>query len=409
MKATVSWVRTAPTSPDLAGRLRGLTSLQRALALVVGVALAAGCGSDTTSAPNVRPSVAAPTVTATASTTVDSPTTAVVAPTDSAPTVLSVAAVSTTPTVVASGLEVPWSLAFLPNGAALVTERDSARILQLQPGEKPVEQRVVAGAKPTGEGGLLGIAVSPTYSSDGFVYAYYTTETDNRITRFRLNTPEETVLLAGIPKASNHDGGRLAFGPDGLLYATTGDAGDKDLAQDGESLAGKILRLNPNGTIPTSNPNPLSPMYSRGHRNVQGLAWDDQGRLWASEFGQNTTDELNLIEPGKNYGWPDCEGPCDKDGMTNPAVTWPTSEASPSGLAFRDGNLYMAALKGTRLWRIPVTTSGTGTPEALFKDTYGRLRAVATAPDGSLWFSTSNRDSRGEPKADDDHIYAVNP
>ncbi len=267
----------------------------------------------------------------------------------------------------------------------------------------------MADARSTGEGGLLGIAASPKYASDGYVYAYYTTETDNRITRFRLDNSPEQVLLDGIPKASNHDGGRLAFGPDGLLYATTGDAGKKELAQDGESLAGKILRLNPDGTIPTSNPNSISAVYSKGHRNVQGLAWDDQGRLWASEFGQNTTDELNLIEPGRNYGWPDCEGMCDKDGMTNPSVTWSTSDASPSGLAYWKGDLYMAALKGKRLWRIPVTAAGAGKPEALFQDAFGRLRAVITTPNGALWITTSNRDGRGEPKPNDDQILSIAP
>jgi glucose/arabinose dehydrogenase len=311
--------------------------------------------------------------------------------------------------VVASGLEVPWSIAFLPDGTPLVTERDSARILELKADGQTVERRKLADARPTGEGGLLGIVVSPKYANDGYVYAYYTTETDNRITRFRLDDTPEQVLLAGIPKASNHDGGRLAFGPDGLLYATTGDAGEKDLAQDGESLAGKILRLNPDGSIPSDNPSSISPMYSKGHRNVQGLAWDEQGRLWASEFGQNTTDELNLIEPGKNYGWPDCEGRCDKEGMTNPATTWSTSDASPSGLAFWNGDLYMAALKGKRLWRIPVTAAGAGKPEALFNDTFGRLRAVTVTPDGKLWISTSNRDGRGEPKPNDDQILSIAP
>jgi glucose/arabinose dehydrogenase len=311
--------------------------------------------------------------------------------------------------VVASGLAVPWSIAFLPDGTPLVTERDSVRILELKADGQTVERRKLSDARPTGEGGLLGLAVSPKYANDGYVYAYYTTETDNRITRFRLDDTPEQVLLAGIPKASNHDGGRLAFGPDGLLYATTGDAGEKDHAQDGESLAGKILRLNPDGSIPSDNPSSISPMYSKGHRNVQGLAWDEQGRLWASEFGQNTTDELNLIEPGKNYGWPDCEGSCDKDGMTNPAATWSTSDASPSGLAFWNGDLYMAALKGKRLWRIPVTAAGAGKPEALFNDTFGRLRAVAVTPDGKLWISTSNRDGRGEPKPNDDHILSIVP
>jgi glucose/arabinose dehydrogenase len=376
-------------------------------AAVVVTVIAAGCGADGHAAPSIGSAVTVPPTSISTSNSASSTMSEVT-------TAAATASTSTQPAqpyakVVASGLQIPWSIAFLPDGAPLVTERDSARIVELKADGQTVERRKLADARSTGEGGLLGIAVSPKYASDGYVYAYYTTETDNRITRFHLDDTPEQVLLAGIPKASNHDGGRLAFGPDGLLYATTGDAGDKDRAQDGESLAGKILRLNPDGTIPTTNPNSISPMYSKGHRNVQGLAWDEQGRLWASEFGQNTTDELNLIEPGKNYGWPDCEGMCDKDGMTNPAATWPTSDASPSGLAFWNGDLYMAALKGKRLWRIPVTASGAGKPEALLQDTFGRLRAVAVTPDGKLWISTSNRDGRGEPKPEDDQILSVAP
>ena len=377
------------------------------VALIVLTLIATGCGSDGSAAPSIGSAVKVPptsiSTSSSASSTVTAATTAVA--TASTSTLLS----PQNAKVVASGLEVPWSIAFLPDGAPLVTERDSARILELKADGQTVERRKLADVRPTGEGGLLGIAVSPKYANDGYVYAYYTTETDNRITRFRLDNTPEQVLLLGIPKASNHDGGRLAFGPDGLLYVTTGDAGDKDLAQDGESLAGKILRLNPDGSIPSDNPSSISPMYSKGHRNVQGLAWDAQGRLWATEFGQNTTDELNLIEPGKNYGWPDCEGRCDKDGMTNPAATWPTSDASPSGLAFWNGDLYMAALKGKRLWRIPVNGAGAGKPEALFNDTFGRLRAVVTTPTGALWISTSNRDGRGEPKPNDDQILSIAP
>jgi glucose/arabinose dehydrogenase len=380
------------------------------VAAVVVALFAAACAADGPASPAVVPAGSVPTaITASSSTAGPTPTTV----TPGTVTVSAPITSSTSPlqgvTVVATGLEVPWSVAFLPDGTPLVTERDKARILELKADGQTVERRKMVDARSTGEGGLLGIAVSPKYDTDRFVYAYYTTETDNRLTRFRLDDGPEQVLLAGIPKASNHDGGRLAFGPDGLLYITTGDAGNKELAQDGESLAGKILRLNPDGTVPTSNPNSLSAVYSKGHRNVQGLAWDAQGRLWASEFGQNATDELNLIEPGRNYGWPECEGPCDKDGMTNPAATWPTSEASPSGLAFWNGDLYMAALKGKRLWHIPVTQAGVGKPEGLFQDTFGRLRAVTTTPTGALWITTSNRDGRGEPKPNDDQILSVSP
>ena len=229
--------------------------------------------------------------------------------------------------VLATGLEVPWGLTFLPTGEALVGERNSGRIYRIPAdgGERTLVG-TVPGVVPDGEGGLLGLAVDPLFIHDSFVYAYLTAEADNRIIRFRL-TPGEPevydveVVLDGIAKAGNHDGGALAFGPDGMLYAGVGDAGDPSRAQDPASLNGKILRMDPLGNPPTEDPNPDpdSLVWSMGHRNVQGLAWDSRGRLWATEFGQDTFDEVNLIEPGGNYGWPEVEG----DGRRRPAYIDP--------------------------------------------------------------------------------------
>jgi glucose/arabinose dehydrogenase len=308
--------------------------------------------------------------------------------------------------VVATGIEAPWGVAFLPGGDALVAERDTGRILQVRPGAPLREVMKLTNVRPTGEAGLLGLAVSPTYATDQLVYAYYTAATDNRIVRFRLGGAEE-VVLQGIAKASLHDGGRLAFGPDGMLYATTGDATVPATAQDRNSRNGKILRMRPDGSPPPDNPSPGSVVYSYGHRNVQGIAWDQAGRLWASEFGANERDELNLIRPGANYGWPAVEGEGGSDGglYTDPVVTWSTAEASPSGIAYWRGALYLAALRGQRLWRVPVDGQGrAGRPQALLEGNHGRLRTVVVAPDGSLWVTTSNRDGRGQVRDGDDRI-----
>ena len=312
---------------------------------------------------------------------------------------------------VARGLQVPWGVAFLPGGDALVAERTTGRILRVPAGGRPREVMRLAGADTgAGEGGLLGLAVSPSYARDGLVYAYYTSATDNRIVRFRLGGPEEPVLT-GLERAFFHDGGRIAFAPDGMLYAGTGDAGDSANAQDRASLNGKILRLRPDGGIPDDNPFRGSPVWSVGHRNVQGLAWDRAGRLWETELGENKVDEINLVRPGRNYGWPRVEGEGDtKDGRyTNPLVTWPTAEASPSGAAVAGGALFVGALRGERLWRVPLDGARAGAPRALLDGRFGRLRTVAVAPDGALWVTTSNRDGRGSPAGDDDRIIRVEP
>jgi glucose/arabinose dehydrogenase len=310
-------------------------------------------------------------------------------------------------------LEVPWGVAFLPDGDAVVTERMSGRVLRVPAEGDPVPLGEISGAVPEGEAGLLGVAVSPDFDRDRTLFFYLTTSSDNRVVRVELDGDElgePTVVLDGIPRGFIHDGGRLAFGPDGFLYVTTGETGDPTLAQDRDSLAGKILRMTPDGDPAPGNPDPGSLVWSLGHRNVQGLAWDDEDRLWASEFGDSTWDELNLIEKGGNYGWPVVEGAGGGADFVDPQLVWPVEQASPSGLAWADGHLWMAGLRGQRLWRIDVSPEGTARdPKAFFTEEHGRLRSVAAAPDGTVWVTTSNRDGRGEPSPADDRILVVRP
>jgi glucose/arabinose dehydrogenase len=309
---------------------------------------------------------------------------------------------------VASGLAVPWGVAFLPDGSALVTERDTTRVLAVAVGGEVREVQRVSEARPAGEGGLLGIAVAPTYATDRWVYVYYTTAVDNRIARFRLGEQPQPIVT-GIPRAGNHNGGRIAFGPDGMLYAGTGDAARTERSQDRANLGGKILRMTPEGKPAPGNPFGDSLVWSLGHRNVQGLAWDSGGQLYASEFGQNRYDELNRIEAGKNYGWPDVEGAGGADGagrFVEPVATWSTGDASPSGIAIAGDRVYLACLRGTKLYRIGRDGSE---PAVLFDGQFGRLRDAAVAPDGTLWLLTSNRDRRGSPSDDDDRILAFSP
>ena len=321
------------------------------------------------------------------------------------------AAARTSVKTIATGLQVPCGVAFLPDGSALVSERPTGEIVRIPKGGGRARGVMhVPGVNANGEGGLLGLAVSPHYSSDRLVYAYMTTAGDNRIVRFRLGGPVHPILT-GLQEASIHDGGRIAFGPDGKLYAGVGDAGNTANAQNRSSRNGKILRINPDGSIPKDNPFPGSPVWTLGHRNVQGLAWDRSGRLWATEFGQDTWDEINLISKGRNYGWPIVEGKGSTHGgrFTNPLVTWPTDESSPSGAAILNGTLYAGALAGRRLWKIPLHGSKTGKPVAVLTGRYGRLRTVVAAPGGGLWVTTSNRDGRGSPHSGDDKILLVRP
>jgi glucose/arabinose dehydrogenase len=315
---------------------------------------------------------------------------------------------------VATGLEVPWGLGFLPDGRAVVTERDTREVLLVDPdGGDPETAGVVEQAVPEGEGGLLGVAVSPDFARDRMLYFYATRAGDNAVLRGRLGRddrlgPLETVL-DGIPKGFIHNGGRLRFGPDGLLYVATGETGDGAQSQDRASLGGKILRITPDGDPAPGNPDPGSPVWTWGHRNVQGLTFDDDGNLWASEFGQSTYDELNLVRKGGNYGWPEVEGRGDTEGFVDPRVVWSTSEASPSGIAFAEDHVWLGALGGTRLWRVTIREGEASDPTPFLTGDYGRLRAVEVAPDGMLWVTTSNRDGRGAPAGDDDRILVVRP
>jgi glucose/arabinose dehydrogenase len=374
-----------------------------AAATVLAFALVAGCGGDDGSS---GPSTSAPSTSAATTTTAAPRTESPGGASTTAPTGAPRTYDFGAPEVAVSGLRAPWGLAFLPDGTALVGERDSGRILHVTAGREPEEVMRIE-VSHTAESGLLGLAVSPTYASDGLVYAYYTTSSDNRIARFRLGE-EPQVLIDGIAKAQFHDGGRLAFGPDGMLYATVGDATQRPLAQDPSSLNGKILRMSPDGTAPPDSPTPGSLVWSMGHRNVQGLAWTADGRLFAPEFGQDTTDEVNLIQPGANYGWPEVEGTGGAPQFVDPLVTWSTDESSPSGAAISGDVLYVAALRGQRLWAIPITPDGLGEPTVAL-DGEGRIRTVAVAPDGALWVMTNNTDGRGSPREGDDRILRFAP
>lgn len=345
----------------------------------------------------------------------DAPTSPAEAPTGTAgsyPAGPDLAAATSTPADVVTGLSAPWDLAFLPSGAVLVTLRDQAQVLLVTADGTvtvggPGAAELASDAAPDGEAGLLGVEVSEGFATDHLVYLYLSTATDNRVVRAELAAdgtlgPLE-VVLDGVPRGSFHDGGRLAFGPDGYLYVTTGDAGDRPLAQDTGSLAGKVLRLTPDGDPAPGNPIEGNPMWSYGHRNVQGLGWDPSGRMYASEFGQDTADELNVIEPGADYGWPDVEGVGDVAGLVDPVVTWPTDDASPSGIAVTADAVYLAALRGERLWRVPARDGAVGEPRVAL-DGLGRLRDVELGPDGALWIVTNNTDGRGTPRAGDDRV-----
>lgn len=323
---------------------------------------------------------------------------------------------------VTHGLTSPWGLAFLPDGSALVSERDTGDIRRIparadsQPARsltKAPKVGTVSGVRPRGEGGLLGIALPPTAEGQDpdFIFAYFTAAKDNRVVRIEWDGKKlgrQTPIVTGIPKNTFHDGGRLLVDGNKNLYIATGDAGFPELAQDPYSLAGKVLRVDFNGKPASGNPTPGSPVYTLGHRNVQGLAFDSAGRVWATEFGTSKADELNLLLPGRNYGWPIVEGRSSDQEFTNPKVTWsPTSTASPSGLAIDDDVAYVASLRGEVLWRVPLNGTKAGKPEAVDLGERSRLRTVAVAPDGRLWLSTSNTDGRGDPSNKDDRMLSL--
>lgn len=331
----------------------------------------------------------------------------------------------TAPQVVASNLTVPWEIRFLPDGDLLITERPG-RLVRLEPGGEGRRSLSVPGVEARGESGLMGLALHPDFPGTSQIYLCYTTRSggslENRVVRYRYEDhaiEQGEVVLGGMPAASIHDGCRLEFGPDGMLYVTMGDAGDSGRAQDRASPSGKIHRIAPDGSVPPDNPYGTT-VFSYGHRNPQGLAWDDRGRLWSTEHGpsgfRSGHDELNLVRAGNNYGWPEIVGDDEQAGMRRPvihsggSVTW-----APAGLAHHDGRLYWAGLRGSALYSVRLPPDGSvpepGALEASvhLEDEYGRLRAVRMGSDGMLYVSTSNRDGRGDPAGSDDRILRLDP
>jgi glucose/arabinose dehydrogenase len=314
------------------------------------------------------------------------------------------------PVALATGLHAPWSVVRLDDGGALISQRDGGEVLELTASGDLREAGVVPGVVSGGESGLHGLAVLDL-GDTRWLYAYHGAADDNRVVRMPLtgepgslglDVAAVEVVVDGIPRASHHDGGRIAFGPDRMLYIATGDAGQRERARDWEFLGGKILRVTAEGDPAPGNPFD-SPVYSLGHRNVQGLAWTTDGTLWASEFGQDTWDELNRIEAGGDYGWPDHEGFARTDDAIDPVAVWSPDEASPSGIAVIDDVVYVAGLRGARIWLYDTTTPSVE-PWAVYTGEFGRLRDVVAGPDDTFWVLTNNTDGRGSPRAGDDRL-----
>lgn len=325
-------------------------------------------------------------------------------------------------TIVADHLIIPWALALLSDGTLLVTER-TGRVLSLDPNKKeaPAVVATLSHVKVSGEGGLLGIVLHPNFSKNHFVYLYYTYSSNgqntlNRVVRMTyLNKilSDEKIIVDAIPGSLYHDGGRIKFGPDGYLYIGTGDAQEPFQAQDTQTLGGKILRVTDAGTPAPGNPFGNA-IYSYGHRNVQGLAWDKNRQLWATEHGRSgdTTglDEINRIEIGKNYGWPIIQGDETRTGMVPPVYnSGPTTTWAPSGAVFVGDSLFFGGLRGQSLYEAVIANGKVTTFMVHLTGIYGRLRDVVATPEGLLYVTTSNKDDRGTPTSDDDRIIRVNP
>lgn len=322
-------------------------------------------------------------------------------------------------TVLGKNLRIPWDIAFLPDNNLLVTER-GGKILKMN-ASGSIREISLATIRKNGEGGLLGIVLDPNFTENQFLYLYLTApgedgNTENRVERYRFDgetLAQKTIIISGIPGAIYHDGGRMEFGPDGFLYITTGDATDAAIAQDKNSLGGKILRIRSDGSIPSDNPFGTA-VYSFGHRNPQGIAWDNDGRLWETEHGRSGVlsglDEVNLIQKGGNYGWPDIEGNEKKSGMIPPVLhsgsdaTW-----APASAAYLNGSLFFGGLRGEALYEAVLEGEKITQLKIHFQGQFGRIRTVRVGPDGMLYLTTSNHDGRGIPKEGDDKIVRINP
>lgn len=360
---------------------------------VIGAATLLGCTSES------EPTSSGP-VTATPTPTVDP------SPTTQEPAMAGTPKVAGT---IAKGLNVPWGIAFLASGEALVSMRDEGSIVRIGIDGTVTTLGSVSGSVGVsgGEGGLLGIALDP--DDDSLLYAYVTTSADDRVVRMTVGDSElgeAEPILTGIPIGSRHHGGRLLFDAEGALFVSTGDAGQTQLAQDRNSLAGKVLRIDRDGQAMAGNPF-NNRTWSYGHRNIEGLAFDADGRLWATEFGDKAADELNLIRHGGNYGWPQVEGRGGGEGFVDPLVTWSTDDCSPAGIAITGSTAFVGALQGECLFAIPLDGPKAGKPTAHLAGKYGRIRSVAVAPDGSLWVTSSNTDGRGDVRSGDDRIVRV--
>jgi glucose/arabinose dehydrogenase len=341
-------------------------------------------------------------------------------------------------TTMVRNLDIPWGVTFLPDRSALVTERRTMRILKVGPKRQTNGELTVAPlatireARSDNEGGLMGIVASPNFARDRTVFIFYTTTVDNRIARLRLGGRPRPIVT-GLPHAGVHDGGRLAFGPDGYLYASTGDASRGEYAQHLDNLGGKILRMTVDGKPAPGNPFRRSLVWSYGHRNPEGMAWDDKRNMYVAEIGEASWDELNVVQPGKNYGWPKIEGIGNDSAYVDPLVTWHPEVGVSADVAVRGMTAVVTCLRGQRIylvglngaaarginsrrvagggvdapsirWRPDAGTSGR--PIEALTTRYGRLRTAINAPDGSIWLTTSNRDGRNEhgPSSEDDRI-----
>ncbi len=336
--------------------------------------------------------------------------------------------------VVAKGLEVPWAIAFAPDGRIFFTERPG-RVRVIEKGQlRPQPLAVIADCVHRGEGGLMGLALHPNFARNHWLYLAYLYNQNGlkvKVVRYREagdRLVEPKVIIEGIEGSFVHDGTALGFGPDGKLYITTGDAAKRELSQQLNSLNGKTLRLNDDGTVPKDNPfvgraDARPEIWSYGHRNAQGLDWQPgTGLMFQSEHGPSGFDgpgggdEVNIVERGKNYGWPLIHHRQQGSGLVSPLLEY-TPAVAPAGLAFYrgdrfpewKGNLFVACLRGERLIRVVLNGRRVVKEEALLIGEYGRLRAVASGPDGYLYVSTSNRDGRGRPHPDDDRILRLAP